>query len=316
MISRDGLKAHLVADGGAGAVEEGEFFRSADFLTAEGVTDTLSIQGRGTEISLPVIVRGIEATEYRDAISPYGYPGGTLRSGPPPDPGEVDWSSTDLVSVFVRDRLGAQPAFGGGTERSVVHIADPVRGQSIHSDMRTQVNRNRRRGWKVTTVHGPVAGSDAISRFAIAYGDSMDRNKATENYRHPIKYFQTLLRAESSWLLIASCPGEPGWAGAIAVRSDGFLHYYLGGTTHDGLRRSPMKTVSAEMISMARDLGLKLSFGGGFSGGDTLGEFKRRFANDAASFRTHEIICDQEAYAALAADADVDTSFFPAYRAE
>ena len=67
--------AELIEDRGEAAAGE-EFFRSRQFLDAEGVTHTLRIAGDGIELlAAPLIVREIDGADERDAISPYGYPG-------------------------------------------------------------------------------------------------------------------------------------------------------------------------------------------------------------------------------------------------
>jgi len=71
--------AELIEDRGAAAVAE-EFFRSPQFLEAEGVTHSLRIVADGVELLAPLIVREIEGTNERDALSPYGYPGLVERS--------------------------------------------------------------------------------------------------------------------------------------------------------------------------------------------------------------------------------------------
>ncbi|MFL5906451.1 MAG: GNAT family N-acetyltransferase, partial [Solirubrobacterales bacterium] len=117
------MRARLVEDGGASASDAEQFFRSPAFLGAEGTTHTLQIEG-DEELRLPVMVREISSSERRDAISPYGYPGASAASGAPPEPGDVDWSETGLVSLFVRDRIGDRPCLQGGTVRTQVHVAD------------------------------------------------------------------------------------------------------------------------------------------------------------------------------------------------
>jgi hypothetical protein len=66
------VKPTLLADGGAAASEDDNFFRSSPFLEAEEATHTIEI---GDALRLPVIVRPIDGSDLVDAISPYGYPG-------------------------------------------------------------------------------------------------------------------------------------------------------------------------------------------------------------------------------------------------
>jgi hypothetical protein len=75
-----------------------------------------------------------------------------------------------------------------------------------------------------------------------------------------------------------------------------------------------MKNLFAAMISLAGELGMPLNLGGGVAAGDSLDRFKQGFANAEAAFRTHEIICDPQAYDELCGPA-APPGFFPAYRA-
>jgi hypothetical protein len=303
------VKARLIADGGTAASEPDNFFRSPAFLEAEGTSHTIEIEDVG--LHLPVVVRSIDGGERSDAISPYGYPGAAGPYREPIDPGGIDWSETGLVSLFVRDRIGEE-CLSGGTLRNHVHIAEGDSG--IRKRLREQIRRNERRGWEVQVIGGPDADGPARSAFERAYAETMARTEAAERYLYPSEYFERLLGSDRSWLLLGARGGE-GLAGAIAVASDGYLHYYLGGTADEALDDSPMKNLFAAMISLGSELGMAVSLGGGLSPGDSLDSFKRGFANGEAPFRTHELVCDAGAYEELAAcSASAPEGFFPAYR--
>jgi hypothetical protein len=309
------LEARLIEDRGAAAAEPGQFFRSPAFFAAEGVTHTLAIDRPVGTVALPVIVREIEGEGRRDAISPYGYPGATLE-GPPPRADEVDWSATGLVSLFVRDRVGEPAALEGGTIRSELQIVDPAAESGMRKRLREQIRRNERRGWSVAAERGAGIGDAGRAAFEGAYAQTMERTGAAERYRYGEGYFRAVLGAESAWLLLAARDGEEPSAGAIAVASDRHLHYYLGGTAEPALADSPMKNLFAAMSELAGELGLRLNLGGGITPGDSLEGFKRGFANATEPFRTHEVVCDPQAYAELApGEVAVAGGFFPAYRA-
>jgi hypothetical protein len=305
------VKARLIEDGGQAAADAEEFFRSPDFLRAEGVTHTLALEGDAT-LHLPVIVRPIDGSERRDAISPYGYPGADDAPEPPPDPGAIDWSETDLVSVFVRDRIGERPCLAGGTVRSQVQIAEGRDG--IRKRLREQIRRNERRGWQVLTQRGGEVAPESQSTFQSAYAETMARTGAAGRYLFDDAYFERLLAGGRAWLLLASREDGPGEAGAIAVASDGYLHYFLGGTADEALEDSPMKNLFAAMIDLGEGLALPVSLGGGVKPGDSLDDFKRGFATGQAPWHTHELVCDPAAYEDLSAGKAAD-GFFPAYRA-
>lgn len=307
-----GAAATLISDGGAAASEEGHFFRSPEFLRAEGTTHSLVVEG-DAELALPVLVREIPGGGL-DAISPYGYPG-ARGAGPGPDPGGIDWSATGLVSVFVRDRVGDPPAFEGGTERAQVQIADPAEPSGVRKRLREQIRRNERRGWSIGVEPGTEAAPEDRAAFERAYAETMARTGAAERYLYESSYFEELLRADGAWLVLAGREAEAPTAGAIAVVSDGLLHYYLGGTADEALGDSPMKNLFAAMTSLAGEMGLALNLGGGIEPGDSLDSFKQGFSNATAPFRTHEIVCDPEAYEELSAGAEAPEGFFPRYRA-
>jgi GNAT acetyltransferase-like protein len=308
------VKANLVADGGTSGSDAAQFFRSPEFLAAEAVTHTVSIGTGEGELRLPLIVRSIEGTDRLDATSPYGYPGGDRMPATPVDPSEIDWSGTGLVSIFVRDRIAEGPCFEGGTVRNEVHLASGRDG--IRKRLREQIRRNERRGWRVVATSGPDVAPGQREAFEAAYSETMGRTEAAERYLYPSEYFEAVFASGRSWLLLAGLEeGEPA-AGAIAVASDEHLHYYLGGTIDAALDDSPMKNLFAAMIDLAGELGLSLNLGGGIRPGDSLDSFKRGFATATAPFRTHEVVCDGDAYEELSARAAKATEgFFPAYRA-
>jgi hypothetical protein len=304
------VKARLIEDGGAAASDDEHFFRSRAFLEADAVTHTLTIEDA---LHLPLVVRAIEESGRVDAISPYGYPGAHELPGDPPDPKRIDWSETGLVSVFVRDRVGEQVCLAGGTLRTHVHVAEGSGG--IRKRLREQIRRNERRGWRTRPVPGREVEMGELGGFERGYAETMARTGAAERYLYPTSYFGRLLLSERSWLVLAEREGEP-LAGAIAVASDGYLHYYLGGTTDEALRESPMKNLFVAMIDLGEQLGLPVSLGGGVKPGDSLDDFKRGFATGQEPWYTHELVCDAGAYEELCSQAgDAPEGFFPAYRA-
>ncbi len=267
-------------------------------------------------IVLPLVVRGIRDTGLSDAISPYGYPGAAVggERGAPPDPAEIDWSGTGLVSVFARERLVEDPFLAGATERSVVQVHDPSRPRNLRSRFGEQIRRNRKLGYEVELLAGPETSAEQRISFHAVYTETMRRAQAAERYLFEPDYFDAILAYERSWLVLCRSPEETTAAGGVAAISDGVLHYYLGGTAEAHLGDSPFKNVVEEMIELAGELGVTLSLGGGVRPGDGLEDFKRGFANGELPFRTHEIVCDPDAYRRLSKGRE-ESGFFPLYRA-
>jgi Acetyltransferase (GNAT) domain len=305
--------AELISDLGA-AAQTDDFFRSRAFFDAEGVTHTLRVSAPEGAVAIPVVVRAIPGSELRDAISPYGYPGAAVEGTLRPDPDAVDWSGTGLVSAFVRERLGEEPCMSGATERSVVQIADPAADRKSRMSDRQQIRRNERDGYRIERHRGPEAGDEERRAYGEIYDQTMDRLEAEERYRYGAEYWDRVLSSDEAWLFMVRAPDSGFAAGAVAVRSDGIVHYYLSGTADAHLRASPAKNLIAAVIDFAEELGAPMNLGGGIEAGDSLEAFKRGFANAELPFFTHEIVCDPDAYRELAAGRE-DTGFFPLYRA-
>jgi hypothetical protein len=304
--------AELIEDGGA-AVAEAEFFRSAEFMRAEGVTHSLRIAGDGDELLAPLIVREVPGEAGHDAVSPYGYPG-IVGSAAGLDPDAVDWSATGLVSLFIRHRLGAEPPLAGTSTRNTVQIADPALPRKSRPSDRQQIRRNAKRGYAVKRVPGPKVGEDERAGFLDAYEQTMTRAQAAPRYFFDDTYFASILAFEGSQLFLVTAPGGEIAAGSIVAAGDGMLHYYLSGTADPFLRDSPMKNLVAAIVDHAEAQGVPLNLGGGIEPGDALEEFKRGFANRTEAFRTSEIVSDREAYERLSAGRNAG-GVFPAYRA-
>jgi hypothetical protein len=332
-VSAPVASAELIEDRGEAAASD-QFFRCSQFLEAEGVTHTLRIEGEGIELFAPLVVREIEATGERDAVSPYGYPGlvegegspgharrrnsGEAPSGisrPPAalDLSRVDFSDGGLVSMFVRHTLN-EPLISGTTARNVVQIADPALPPKSRPSDRRQIRKNHEAGYELALVSGSETSAAQRAGFLDVYEQTMRRTAAADHYFFGAAYFERLFEAERTWLALATAPDGVLAAASLAVVSDGYLHYYLSGSADSHLRDSPMKNVVARLIELAAELALPLNLGGGISAGDALEEFKRGFANREQAWRTSEIVCEATAYERLSAGRDA-TGFFPAYRA-
>lgn len=299
-----------------GAEARGEaFFRSAEFLEAEGVTHSLIVECRSSRAAIPLVVREIEgAGGAMDAISPYSYPGGELR-GDPIDPAEVELEASGLVSVFVRDRLGEPPTLLGATERGIVLVSDPGLPPKSRMSDRQQIRKNVAAGYVTTDRPGPETTAEQQQGFHRVYTETMEHVDAGARYLFDPGYFDLLLRSERSRLFSTAGPDGDLAAAALVVESDGFIHYYLSGTAGEHRRRAPSKNLIAAVTDYATERGMPMNLGGGLKPGDGLEEFKRGFGNRELPFRTHELICDPGFYAELsAATPPAAADFFPLYR--
>jgi hypothetical protein len=308
------VKAFLVPDEGRSALSE-DYFRSEHHLRAEGVTHTLVIDGGGGQaLRLPLIVRPIEGFPYRDAVSPYGFPGGSLEGLSEVPKDAVDWRGTELVSIFVRDRVSGPRCFAGGTSRNEVFFIDPRLPVEFREMHRRHIRRNFRQGFVNTCCPAREASREEREGFKEVYRQTMVRDGAGSRYFFSDAWFEELFSSPAAWLVTTRAPDGHLASAALGVRSDGVLHYYLGGTADEDLARSPAKNVFVALTELGARLGLPLHLGGGVQPGDGLEVFKRGFANASAHLHTHEIICKPEVYASLS-EGRSSGGYFPAYRA-
>ncbi|NOJ96066.1 GNAT family N-acetyltransferase [Corallococcus sp. CA049B] len=307
-------KAVLVPDEGASALSE-DYFRSAHHLRAEQVTHTLIIEdGEGNALRVPLIVRSIEGTPYRDAISPYGFPGGALAGLQEVSKDAVDWRETGLVSIFVRDRVSGPRCFAGGTERNEVFFIDPRLPVEFREMHYRHIRRNLRLGFVSTAREARAVSREDREGFQEAYRQTMVREGASSRYFFPDAYFEELFSSPCAWLVTTHAPQGDVASAALCVSSDGMLHYYLGGTVDAHLARSPAKNVFGTLADLCSRLGVPLHLGGGIRPGDSLEQFKRSLSNSSSRLHTHELICEPAVYAHLS-EGSTGSDFFPAYRA-
>ena len=267
----------------------------------------------GNRAAVPLVVREIPASDLRDAISPYSYPGAKIEGGSVAI-GDVDLGASGLVSIFVRDRLGEPTAFTGADDRSIVLVSDPAMPRKSRMSDRQQLRKSEAAGYEVTSSHGPDVTDEELGGFLDVYTETMRAVGASGRYFFDAAYFRGLLASPLTWMVTVSGPeGEPA-AAALLVRSDGFIHYYLSGTADSHRKFAPSKRLIVASTDFAEERGMPLNLGGGVQPGDGLEEFKRGFANAELPFRTHELICDPAAYAELSAGKSPEPGFFPAYR--
>ena len=159
---------------------------------------------------------------------------------------------------------------------------------------RQQIRKNEAAGYEVAAVAGPEATDADLARLPRR----LQRDDAARRRRRALllrrRLLRPLLASPLTWLVAVTGPDGDCAAAALAVRSDGFLHYYLCGTADAHRRRAPLKNLIVAATDFADELGLPLNLGGGVTPGDGLEEFKRGFANRELPFRTHELICDRE----------------------
>lgn len=303
----------LLEDEGEAAACERSFFRGRAHLRAEGVSHTLVVSTAHSWCAVPLVVRPIPGTDRHDAVSPYGYPGGSL-TGSPPDISGNDLSSTGLVTVFVRDRIG-RPSFSGGTRRSRVFVHEPDRPRRTGRSFRRSLRACTAAGYTAEVLPGPDVDDDTLAGFTRAYALTMQHVGAADRYLFDTGYLIDCLRYRGSWLAVTRSSAGDVAAAELVVASDGLLHSYLAATCSEHRAASPGKLATAALLDLADRLGLTLNHGGGVRPGDGLEVSKRSYCNADLPFVTHELVADEDAYRAMSRHAAAaPDDFFPGYR--
>ncbi|RKH37437.1 GNAT family N-acetyltransferase [Corallococcus sicarius] len=300
-------RAVLVPDQGQRACTA-DYFRSEQHLRAEGVTHSLIVEdGEGRALRVPLIVRPIEGTSYRDAVSPSGFPGAELNGLREVPPDAIDWRGTELVSLFVRDRIGGPRCFAGGTLRSEVCLIDSRQPLTFRADHAADIRRNMRLGYASTCV--PVRESSPEQREGLkqVYRQTLARTDAGERRALTDAWFDEVFTCDFAWLVTTRAPDGAVASCALAVLSDGLLHHFLGGTADAYLAHAPEKNELPVLVELSAKLEAPVHLSSGVRPKDG-------FANATSCFYTHELICDPEAYAPLSRG-HAGAGFFPAYRA-
>ena len=121
------------------------------------------------------------------------------------DPATIDFSATGLVSIFLRHQLGPPP-LAGATERNVVQIADPSLPPKSRPSDRRQVRKNVEAGYELALVPGPETTPAQRAGFLDVYEQTMRRTAAADHYFFGAAYFDRVLAADRTWLVLATAP--------------------------------------------------------------------------------------------------------------
>ena len=316
-----------------------DFYHTATYHTIEEDTHTsqLFIASDDTQIiALPLIIRTIEGSEFKDATSVYGYAGPVAsvdfdQLNPAfisffKDQLKNYFTSEGIISVFSRlhplietnnffNDLGEEVLLNKTVSIDITLEIDEQRRKYRKSN-KYEINQLKKKGFEVVE-----ASSDQdINAFITIYTENMERVNATENYFFSKEYFYSFLKNEEfKNVLLLAKKDDVIVAGAIFTICNDIMQYHLAGTSEAFLKETPMKLILDEARLVANKLDLKyLHLGGGIGGTDTDGlfRFKSGFSDNFFRFSVWKYIHSQDNYKKLseAVGADTDSSFFPLYR--
>jgi hypothetical protein len=302
----------------------------------------LYVQGADAELLVPMMIRPLPElgvpplAGWRDATSPYGYPGPLLRGTF--SPVEVEGlrhrvlkalAERRILACFLRghplipqadpvvERMGTAVVHG---ETAVIELELPDEEITRRMDVpnRRQIRRLKRLGYSCR-----VDDWRDLAAFAAVYRETMRRVGAEPFYFFDDAYFDRLRAFLGDHLHLISTRSPEGVvvSAAIFTTCGGIVNGHLNGTATSHLRLAPAKLMHDETWRWAKQHGDRIfNFGGGLGGrsNDSLFRFKKGLSTATRPFRTVRVVCDERLYGMACTAAGMSgtdlTGFFPAYR--
>lgn len=304
----------------------------------------------GNEFLLPVMLRKLpdlgvaESRGWRDAMSPYGYPGPLITPQPKSDDASNNFGGKaieallthmrerHILTVFARfhplleSPLESFGAYGTLVKHGhTVSIDLTLTAEQIWSGLR--MNHQR----QIKTLKQRSAGRteedlnwSRLPEFIAAYKGTMDRVQAAATYYFDENYFSALRQALGTkvHLMVTEFGGQLA-AGVVLTECCGIVQYHLAATTPQFFKERPQKLLCCEAWLWSKSRGDRIFHLGGGVGGkeDNLFHFKAGFSDLRHPFYTWRACSDPGLYQRLI-DAwhgqnpggSSDPNFFPTYR--
>lgn len=302
---------------------------------------------------LPLLLRPLDDLEWSasnglwDASSPYGF-GGPFSSGSPDAAAVaeklVEWmQKTATVTAFIRLALGCglgppagrsgsptRLAPGPGRPNVVVDLTRPPEEQWQHYEHKVRKNVNKaRRAGLVVEVRSAFTETAEFTRL---YLQTMDRRGSSRWYRFDQAFFDQLSHRLEGSFIVAEVRDPAGKlvSAELVLTSERRLYSFLGATLRDAFVHAPNDLLKHAVIEHGHLTGrAEYVLGGGFAADDGIFRYKRSFdRSGVVSFETCQVVADVALYEALVeqrkageerprpdADAELDASYFPQYRA-
>ena len=295
------------------------------------------------EILIPLLLKALPAQleasgEWKDATSPYGYPGPVTTH-----PHDSRWLEESLSALqnlgsghgIVTAFLRLHPLRGVTADTFAGHGIVVHHGPIVYVDLTRTLDElqagtrlNHKRNIRRLAQAGFMTSVDDWSiypAFGSLYRATMERVRAADFYFFSDAYFEDLRRMlkERLHFFAVVAPGGQLAAAGLFTETDGIVEYHLGGTATAYLRQAPSKLMFDAVIRWGKSIGAEvLNLGGGMGGrAGSLFEFKAGFSHSRAQFHTVRMILDEPLYADLAhgwrargGNVQAVETFFPIYR--
>ena len=295
-----------------------------------------------TSLLLPLLLRDIENSDYKDATSVYGYVGVLAQSIGENFKKEnfhkdltAFFIANKIISVFSRlhPYLESEESIleGLGTITELgkvvyINLSDSLEEQRkmFNRRLKSYLNKSRK---SCTVIEGDK--NVHLDAFIELYHENMRRVGADDSYFFDNNYFQEIMSSKTFDYELMLCRLDETQeiiAGAIFFKKGNIVQYHLSGLNSDFYALNPIKLIIDEMRINATEKGFKyFNLGGGKdSNEDTLFMFKRTFSKNFKTFKIWKYIVNEVVYNEMTKNhlktlskTDVEnTVFFPAYRSK
>lgn len=323
-------------------VKYSDFYYTYDYHQLSKTEDEEPILIKYTEgdtaLIIPLLLRDIENSNYKDATSVYGYAGPLVlkldeKFNKEDFQKELNtfFNDNNIISVFTRlhpyiehqemilNGLGEVTAHGKVVN---IDLTDTIENQraKFNRRLKTYLNKSRR---SCTVIEGNV--DEHLDAFINLYHENMKRVDAKDSYFFSNAYYREILSSndyESELSLCIFNETQEIIGASMFMKKGNIVQYHLSGLSEDHFELNPIKLIIDEMRIKSTEQGYKyFNLGGGLgSNEDSLFKFKSGFSKDFKDFKTWKYIVNEDAYKALTIDKlgeDIEVNeidFFPAYR--
>ena len=326
-------------------IANSDFYHTYDYhhLSKKDNEQPVLIKYKDNKASLlvPLLLRDIPNSNYKDATSVYGYAGPLVQHiSENFNMGKFQTEFNDflkannIVSVFSRlhpfiehqedvlEGLGTVTALG-----KVVYIdlTDSIETQraKYNRRLKTYLNKSRR---SCTVIEGNV--EEHLEAFIKLYHQNMERVEADDNYFFTDEYYREILSSneyESELSICIHNESQEVIGASMFMKKGDIVQYHLSGLSEAHFELNPIKLILDEMRIKSTNEGYKyFNLGGGLgSNEDSLFRFKSSFSKEYKDFKIWKYIVNESVYEDLVSqmlgeDYNPDTfgtDYFPAYRA-
>jgi hypothetical protein len=288
-------------------------------------------------IGIPLLVRNICNSQYKDLTSVYGYSGPISRGVTKKFDNTVFINElakflkkNNFVSAFSRlnpfipNQIKILNSFGSiSCQGKIVNIDISknleIQRSEYKSRLKTYINKSRR---NCSIIRAST--KENLEEFIAIYYKNMIRVEADDFYFFNKLYFNNLIDSkdfETEILLAKDNETNTIIAGCIFMISNGIVQYHLSGSKTEFSSNTPTKFLIDEMRIIATNKGCNYYNLGGGKGGninDSLFYFKSAFSKNHLDFNLWKFIINQEVYDELVLKTDIikDSEYFPLYRSK